>query len=291
MLPANPYSRPSLQERSDELSSLSLSSQPSILADEKFVSLEAIKQSIRHAREKEVTLLTPVMLDAEDLARKHKPKTVAYSHGTRFSELPPLPALASKTGGMIIEMPLEGIREYLDRVITLDSLEDDESLVLHLDKFLGTARVKPLKLPPQERLELDFRGSVLCGLLEKEVSERVVKRLREPPAAPSESKSQKRLLESQLNLHSVRQHSHSASATTFKESWTNLRASKTQSTVRKRDAKRFEKEAEILERYMQGAKPRFIAKEFAVSAQFVSRTVQLLKQRGLELRATVAGEG
>lgn len=265
------------------------SSHSSILADEKFVRLDAIRQSATQTRVKEVTLLTPVLLDSEDLRRKHQPLTLTYNLGTRFHSMPPLPALATKTGGMIIQMPLEGIQEYLSRVLQLEALQPDESLITNLNELLGSTRVKPLQLPPRERLELDLRSSRLFEVLEETERRKMIERLRELPDVSSNPKTASRKLQSQLNAHEVQRLSQASHNSDFAAAWVSMRASKTQSTVRKRDVKRFEKEAVILERYMQGEKPRLLAKEFEVTPQFVSRTVQLMKKRGLE--ALYGGDG
>ena len=51
-----------------------------------------IKKSLSQQREKDVLLLTPVMVCNEDLMKLHAPRKYVYQHGERFNQLPPLPA-------------------------------------------------------------------------------------------------------------------------------------------------------------------------------------------------------
>ena len=62
---------------------------------------------------REVMLLTPVMQTREHLAQVHEPVKYSYRHGSQLVQLPPLPATADSTPGLIIDMPLEGIEHYI----------------------------------------------------------------------------------------------------------------------------------------------------------------------------------
>jgi hypothetical protein len=58
-------------------------------------------------------LLTPVMQTREHLAQVHEPVKYSYRQGSQIVQLPPLPATADSTPGLIIDMPLEGIEHYI----------------------------------------------------------------------------------------------------------------------------------------------------------------------------------
>ena len=65
-------------------------------------------------------------------------------------------------------MPLEEVKSYLERVVSLEVLASDEALVLKLDALIGSSRVKPLQLPPCERVELLLRESVVFEQLDEQ---------------------------------------------------------------------------------------------------------------------------
>ena len=65
-------------------------------------------------------------------------------------------------------MPLEEVKEYLERVVSLEVLASDDALVLKLDALIGSSRVKPLQLPPCERVELLLRESVVFEQLDEQ---------------------------------------------------------------------------------------------------------------------------
>jgi hypothetical protein len=81
---------------------------------------------------REVKLLTPVMTSRDDLAKAHVPQRHSYIHGDSLAQLAPEPSEASESGGLVIDMPLEGIKEYLAPLLDLDEMATDEALVAHL---------------------------------------------------------------------------------------------------------------------------------------------------------------
>ena len=82
-----------------------------------------------------------------------------YRLGDRINDLAPPAIEQPNAGGLIIEMPLDEVQQYLERVLSLGSIASDEQLIEHLDYVLSSTRTKPIRLPPLERLELSFRHS------------------------------------------------------------------------------------------------------------------------------------
>jgi hypothetical protein len=63
-----------------------------VFPNEQYLAMTEIKKSLSQQREKDVLLLTPVMVCSEDLMKLHAPRKYVYQHGERFNQLPPLPA-------------------------------------------------------------------------------------------------------------------------------------------------------------------------------------------------------
>lgn len=78
-----------------------------------------------------------------------------------MNKLEPPAIQQPNAGGLIIEMPLEDVAGYLERVISLKVLASDEQLLDYLDIALSSCRSKPLELPPLERLEFDLKTSMM----------------------------------------------------------------------------------------------------------------------------------
>lgn len=84
----NPYlTRSAQQQDPDCLSQSSIAS--SILSVDNFNNMESIKQSITQPRDKEVTLLTPVILGNQSLTTTYEPTKLLYRLGDRFNMLVP----------------------------------------------------------------------------------------------------------------------------------------------------------------------------------------------------------
>ena len=112
-------------------------------------------------RDKEVVLLTPVLLGNQNLDCAFHPTKMAYRLGDRFNNLTPPGIEMPHAGGLIIQMPLTEVRQYLERIISMQLLSTDHDLVLKLDSIIGSTRIRPLQLPPCERVELALRSSVV----------------------------------------------------------------------------------------------------------------------------------
>lgn len=153
---SNPYlTRSAQQQDADNLSQSSLAS--SILSVDNFNNMESIKQSITQPRDKEVMLLTPVILGNQSLSTTYEPTKLSYKLGDRFNMLVPPAVQTAHTGGLIIRMPLEGCKLYLERLISILVLPSDETLVTDLNQKLNSNRFKPVRLPPAENLEMNIR--------------------------------------------------------------------------------------------------------------------------------------
>ena len=67
--------------------------------------------------------------------------------------------------------------------------------------------------------------------------------------------------------------------------------SKSTKVVKKRDVKRFEKEAMLLNKYLAGVKPRVIAKELQITTKFISNTIELMKRKARAILMLQESEG
>ena len=128
---------------------------------------------------REVNLLTPVMTSRDDFARTHVPQRHSYIHGDSLAQLAPWPSEASDTESLVIDMPLEGIKEYLAPLLDIDEIASDEALVAHL---LASSRASEPStcIPPASntvQLEMYLRSSAVFERFDEETKSRVIDRL------------------------------------------------------------------------------------------------------------------
>ena len=134
------------------------------------------------------------MLGNSNFGDAFQPTKMAYRLGDRFNNLAPPAIERAHAGGLIIQMPLEEVKQYLERVISLDVLASDDDLVLKLDDIIGSSRVRPLQLPPCERVELSLRASVVFAELDEQQQRKVVARARSFATEEAATKEGKRKL-------------------------------------------------------------------------------------------------
>jgi len=87
-----------------------MSAASSVLSHDKLLHLEAIRQSHTIPRDKEVVLLTPVMIGNNNFDAAFHPTKMAYRLGDRFNNLAPPAIERPHAGGLIIQMPLEEVK-------------------------------------------------------------------------------------------------------------------------------------------------------------------------------------
>ena len=85
----------------------------SLLTEAKLQDLDDIRPSHTVGREKEVVLLTPVLIGQSGLDTAYHPTRRAYRLGDRLNDLAPPALPMAHAGGLIIEMPLERVEHYL----------------------------------------------------------------------------------------------------------------------------------------------------------------------------------
>jgi len=121
----NPY-RSRAQVQSQPNGQPDTSSVASLLTEDKLQHLDDIRPSHTIGREKEVVLLTPVLIGNSNLATEYQPTRQAYRLGDRINDLAPPSIEMAHAGGLIVEMPLEQVEPYLQRVLSLNALVPDE---------------------------------------------------------------------------------------------------------------------------------------------------------------------
>lgn len=109
------------------------------------------------------------MIGNGDLTKPFYPTKLSYSLGDRFNSLAPPAIEQPHAGGLIIELPLEGCKTYLERVLSLKFIQNDETLINNLHNRLNVIRGRSISLPPAEKLELNIRSSSLYESLDVDV--------------------------------------------------------------------------------------------------------------------------
>jgi hypothetical protein len=237
---------------------------------------------------REVNLLTPVMTSRDDFARAHVPQKRSYIHGDSLAQLAPEPSEASDTGSLVIDMPLEGIKEYLAPLLDLDEIATDEALVAHL---LASSRASgPSTCIPAAsgtlQLEMCLRSSAVFERFDEETRSRVIDRLQSMPASSKGPKRDAFTQANELLLHE-RLRDLDPSIPEDKEAarWLTARVNLARCPLKKRHAKQYEKEGRVLYRRLRGATPRAIAAELEVTKTFINNTLGVLNKKARYLLA------
>ena len=125
--------------------------------------LGEIKPSQIKAVDKEVILLTPVIIGNTDLPSSYIKKKVNYKSGSALTTERIFPQTAKdKIGGVLIRMPTQGVRDYLDTMVKLECLMSDDDMVRFLEQEINTCRGEKIQLMnPVQKLEKAILDSKL----------------------------------------------------------------------------------------------------------------------------------
>ena len=188
-------------------------------------------------------------------------------------------------------MPLIDIPDYLRTMLKIESIASDEKLVDCLDLSLRQSQFKPLYIEPLGRLELAIRDSNVYQGFATDTQERIVKRLRSFAPHNQKGKASKRDLQNEIELHLHTRLCQVEYSDQAALAWISFRVSNSTKVVKKRDVKRFEKEALLLNKYLAGTKPRVIAKELQITTKFISNTIELMKRKARAILMLQEREG
>ena len=89
-------------------------------------------------------MLTPVLVTAADFTSAYAPTRLSYARGDKLNQLAPPAIEQPYSGGLIIQIPAEEPALYLERVLSLQSLQTDSVLLSKLDHLLRSSRYKPM---------------------------------------------------------------------------------------------------------------------------------------------------
>ena len=240
------------------------------------------------ATQKEVNLLTPVMISRADLLASHEPVRHYYTHGSSLVQLPPQPAEPPRDGGLIIDMPLDGIKEYLSPMIVLDELASDEDLVTQLHQSSQMSAPPHSKAAGQAayRLENALTSSAVFDRLDEDTQSRVLARLHETGAHTRLNKRESFTQSNELLLHQrVRELDPSEPESAATAEWLTARVNLAKCRLNKRQLKQYEKEGRVLHHHMQGVAPKVIAAKLQVTPTFINNTLGVVRKKGKELLA------
>lgn len=199
-------------------------------------------------------LLTPVLLGNSNLGESYEPTKVSYKSGDRLSALvPPTPQLAN-SGGLIIRMPLEQPRSYLERMLTLKALSTDEVLVQNLNQVLDRVRCSKVYLPPSERVELQLKESGFLQHFDAPTQQAMIARARSTATEESKTNAGKRELHNEQQLDEFKKLANSSDERQAVEAWICFRVASARCKLQKREIKRLEKEALTVRKSLNGVK-------------------------------------
>ena len=96
---------------------------------------EEIKQSTVKPKERQVQQWTPVVIGTSFPIKVNKLK-VEYIGGDLLNKQDFPKQLKKVAGGLIIDLPLVGIKDTLSQMISIENLQDDESMIKYLEDWL-----------------------------------------------------------------------------------------------------------------------------------------------------------
>lgn len=116
------------------------------------------------------------MTSKDDLTAYHIPVKHSYAQGSSLAWLPPLPAEPHIEGGLVIDMPLNNIKEYLSSMLDFEHIARDEDL---LDHLMQSYHVNdPNKTSTQrslsEKLQMTIEKSVIYEQLDHDTKLRIM---------------------------------------------------------------------------------------------------------------------
>lgn len=98
------------------------------------IGLGEIRPSLMKPIDKEVILLTPVIIGNKDLPSSFIKEKVNYQSGSALTRDRTFPQTANDMiGGVLIRMPTQGIKDYLHTIVKLESLMSDDDMIRFLE--------------------------------------------------------------------------------------------------------------------------------------------------------------
>jgi hypothetical protein len=194
--------------------------------------------------------------------------------------------LPDSTPGLILDMPLEGIEHYVKHKLPSTVLPSDAALVAYLDVKITERTNIPGVTPSLARLEQTVKDSKLFAELSEEVKTSLMTRLHRPrgAAACPEGHTYDEPNELLLNESTRLMRDDNEEDASVKR-WLENRVRFARSKLKRRHMKQYEKEGRVLFRHLKGMKPRHIAAELDVTANFINNALGALRIKGKQLLA------
>ena len=119
------------------------------------------------------------MTSKDDLTANHLPVKHSYAQGSSLTWLPPLPAGAHTEGGLVIDMPLNNIKEYLSSMLDFEHIAKDEDLLDHLMQSYqaNDPNEASAQRPLGVKLQTTLEKSVIYEQLDHDTKLRIMQRL------------------------------------------------------------------------------------------------------------------
>jgi len=172
---------------SDKVSARSSSSQ--VKASQKVATLNPL--------EKEVTLLTPVLIGNSNFPSTIDKRKVKYLLGSHLHAKVVPENIGELEDGVLIDMPVNGVRSYLESIINLESLLPDEVLVQYLKDLLEESKASKQKvLTRMEKLAASIVESELFTKMPEHVQANIKRSLEADIRKEGQLKHKKVLLDS-----------------------------------------------------------------------------------------------
>jgi hypothetical protein len=125
--------------------------------------------------DKEVVLLTPVMIGNSNLPSNFAKEKVSYRAGSALNSSRIFPQVVKEVvGGVLIRMPTHDIKAYLDTVVRTEKMMTDEQMVRFLEEELQKDRANKVHpLNPEQKLERDVLASSMFESLPEKIQGRM----------------------------------------------------------------------------------------------------------------------